>query len=172
MAAPWCWAELPERGRRFQPDLGRRDAGRVQSGEQHVVVGDSGALVNQLTILPGGQLQLDTAANKFLDTLSLINQGTVTWNAGQLLNGGQPATVVSNGGRFSLQWRQFLQRLLRPDQHAGLDQHERSVFLKPFFFFVWRPFALTFTNRPGLRNASAVSAQLALLLLMYSSIVH
>ena len=61
---------------------------------------NSGNLVNQLTILPGGQLQFNTAANKFLDTLNLINQGTVTWNAGQLLNGGQPATVVSNGGQW------------------------------------------------------------------------
>jgi hypothetical protein len=61
---------------------------------------NSGYLVNQLTILPGGELQLNTTANKFLDTLNLINQGTVTWNAGQLLNGGQPATVVSNGGQW------------------------------------------------------------------------
>ena len=61
---------------------------------------NSGYLVNQLTVLPGGQLQFNTAANKFLNTLSLINQGTVTWNDGQLYNGGQPATVVSNGGQW------------------------------------------------------------------------
>jgi len=60
----------------------------------------SGSLLGSLVILSGGQLQLNTAANKFLDTLNLINQGTVTWNAGQLLNGGQPATVVSNGGQW------------------------------------------------------------------------
>ncbi|MBI3852669.1 MAG: hypothetical protein HY298_20625, partial [Verrucomicrobia bacterium] len=61
---------------------------------------NSGYLVNQLTVLAGGELQLNTPGNKFLDTLTLINQGTVTWNAGQLLNGGQPATVVSNGGQW------------------------------------------------------------------------
>ena len=60
----------------------------------------SGSLLGSLTILPGGQLPFNTAANKFLNTLNLINQGTVTWNAGQLLNGGQPATVVSNGGQW------------------------------------------------------------------------
>src|SRR6185369_14664616 len=60
----------------------------------------SGSLLGSLTILSGGELQLNTAANKFLDTLNLINQGTVTWNAGQLLNGGQPSTVISNGGQW------------------------------------------------------------------------
>ena len=64
------------------------------------IVVNSGYLVNQLTVLPGGQLQFNTAANKFLNTLSLINQGTVTWNDGHLYNGGQPATVVSNGGQW------------------------------------------------------------------------
>ncbi|MBI3853972.1 MAG: hypothetical protein HY298_27410, partial [Verrucomicrobia bacterium] len=61
---------------------------------------NSGYLVNQLTVLAGGELLLNTPGNKFLDTLTLINQGTVTWNDGQLLNGGQPATVVSNGGQW------------------------------------------------------------------------
>ncbi len=60
----------------------------------------SGALLGTWVIQPGGQLQFNTTANKFLDTLNLINQGTVTWNDGQLLNGGQPATVVSNGGQW------------------------------------------------------------------------
>src|SRR6185369_10533468 len=61
---------------------------------------NSGVLVGQLTIQPGGQLQFNTPANKFLDTLNLVNQGTVIWNDGQLLNGGQPATVISNGGQW------------------------------------------------------------------------
>ena len=38
----------------------------------------SGALLGTLTIQPGGQMQFNTTANKFLDTLHLINQGTVT----------------------------------------------------------------------------------------------
>jgi hypothetical protein len=61
---------------------------------------NSGFLLGQLTIQPGGQLQFNTPANKFLDTLNLVNQGTVLWKDGQLLNGGQPATVVSNGGQW------------------------------------------------------------------------
>ena len=61
---------------------------------------NSGSLINQLTVLPGGQLLFNTPANKFMNTFTLINQGTVTWADGQLLNGGQPATVVSNGGQW------------------------------------------------------------------------
>src|SRR5204863_148337 len=64
------------------------------------IVVNSGVLVHQLTVQPGGQLFFNTTANKFLDTLNLINQGTVTWSDGQLLNGGQPATVISNGGQW------------------------------------------------------------------------
>ena len=64
------------------------------------LVVNSGSLVNQLTVQPGGQLLFNTTANKFLNAFTLINQGTVTWNDGQLLNGGQPATVVSNGGQW------------------------------------------------------------------------
>jgi len=64
------------------------------------LVVNSGNLINQLIVQPGGQLSFNTPANKFLNTFTLINQGTVTWNDGQLLNGGQPATVVSNGGQW------------------------------------------------------------------------
>jgi hypothetical protein len=63
---------------------------------------NSGSLINQLTVQPTAQLLLNTTANKFLNAFTLINQGTVTWNAGQLLNGGQPATVISNGGQWLL----------------------------------------------------------------------
>jgi hypothetical protein len=64
------------------------------------LVVNSGFLINQLTVQPAGQLSFNTPANKFLNAFTLINQGTVTWNDGQLLNGGQPATVVSNGGQW------------------------------------------------------------------------
>ncbi len=64
------------------------------------LVVNSGSLINQLTVQPAGQLLFNTSANKFLNAFTLINQGTVTWNDGQLLNGGQPATVVSNGGQW------------------------------------------------------------------------
>jgi hypothetical protein len=53
-----------------------------------------------MIVQPSGQLQFNTTGNKFLDTLNLVNQGTVIWSDGQLLNGGQPATVVSNGGQW------------------------------------------------------------------------
>src|ERR1051326_7540168 len=77
--------------------------GATLSGSNRVsatFVVNSGFLPGTLLVQPGGQLQFNTPANKFLDSLNLINQGTVTWNDGQLLNGGQPATVVSNGGQW------------------------------------------------------------------------
>src|SRR5262249_30316275 len=77
--------------------------GATLSGSNRVsgsFVVNSGVLPGTLVVQPSGQLQLNTTANKFLDSLYLINQGTVTWNNGQLLNGGQPATVVSNGGQW------------------------------------------------------------------------
>jgi hypothetical protein len=64
------------------------------------LVVNSGSLVNQLIVQPGAQLSFNTPANKFLNAFTLINQGTVNWTDGQLLNGGQPATVVSNGGQW------------------------------------------------------------------------
>lgn len=38
----------------------------------------SGTMLGSLVILPGGQLQFNTTGNKFLNSLNLINQGTLT----------------------------------------------------------------------------------------------
>ena len=60
----------------------------------------AGSLLGSVAVQPGGQIIFSTPANKFLNAFTLFNQGTVTWTDGQLLNGGQPATVVSNGGQW------------------------------------------------------------------------
>src|SRR5438552_7709097 len=60
----------------------------------------SGSLVNYFTTLPATTEIYTLSLHDALPILNLINQGTVMWKDGQLLNGGQPATVVSNGGQW------------------------------------------------------------------------
>ena len=61
---------------------------------------NSGSMAGRLTVESGGQLLLATAADKTLYSLTLLNQGTVQWSAGNLWFGSTPTTVVSNGGQW------------------------------------------------------------------------
>ncbi len=59
---------------------------------------NSGGADGQLTIQPGGLLVLGTGSAKNLYSLTLVNQGSVSWTGGTLQGGSTPTTVVSNGG--------------------------------------------------------------------------
>jgi hypothetical protein len=61
---------------------------------------NSGSLVDHLTILPGGELLMGLGGNKLLYDLFLFNQGTVSWSGSSLNVGGNPGTVISNGGSW------------------------------------------------------------------------
>jgi len=63
---------------------------------------NSGGLSSWLTVLPGGTLSFDTAADKTLYQLTLINQGTVNWNGGRLLGGNTPTTTITNAGLWQI----------------------------------------------------------------------
>ncbi len=63
---------------------------------------NSGAVDGQLTVQPGGQMNLATTATKLLHWLTLINQGTVLWSGGHLSGGSTPTTVISNGGLWQI----------------------------------------------------------------------
>jgi hypothetical protein len=72
---------------------------RVGSGTLRL---NSGGLSSWLTVLAGGTLSFDTAADKTLYQLTLINQGTVNWNAGRLLGGNTPTTIITNSGLWQI----------------------------------------------------------------------
>src|SRR5262249_3310340 len=56
----------------------------------------SGNMVDQLTVLPGGQLNLSGSGSIY--NLTLLNQGTVNWSGGTYTVGETPPTVFSTGG--------------------------------------------------------------------------
>lgn len=60
---------------------------------------NSGNVVDQLTVLPTGQLNLAMPVNTQFYGLSLFNQGTVNWSSGSISVGG---TVISNGGAWNI----------------------------------------------------------------------
>lgn len=57
-----------------------------------------GNLVDTLTVLPQGQLNLAAPSGILLYSLNLINQGTVNWSNGGLAVGGTPPTSIGNSG--------------------------------------------------------------------------
>jgi len=61
---------------------------------------NSGNVVDQMTVLPSGQLNLTAGAfgTQFYG-LTLFNQGTVNWTSGSIAVGG---TVISNGGTWNI----------------------------------------------------------------------
>ncbi|MFO1513575.1 MAG: hypothetical protein U1F83_11770 [Verrucomicrobiota bacterium] len=76
-----------------------RGTNRIGSGALTI---NSGGVDGQLTVLPVGQLNFPTAANKNVYSLFLVNQGTINWSGGNLLGGSTPTTVVSNGGSWQI----------------------------------------------------------------------
>jgi hypothetical protein len=58
----------------------------------------NGGLQGNVTIQPGGALQLSGSTTKNVYQLTLNNQGTVTWSGGQLNGGSTPTTVINNSG--------------------------------------------------------------------------
>jgi fibronectin-binding autotransporter adhesin len=61
---------------------------------------NSGNLLDELTVQPGGQLLLASPGGTQLYSLNLVNQGTVIWSAGGLSVGSTSGTVVSNAGTW------------------------------------------------------------------------
>jgi hypothetical protein len=80
---------------------GSRLKGTNRIGNGNLTI-NVGAVDGQLTVQPGGQLVLATAATKQLHWLTLINQGTVTWSGGNIQGGSTPTTIVSNGGLWQV----------------------------------------------------------------------
>jgi hypothetical protein len=76
-----------------------RGTNRIGNG---VLTMNFGRIGEQLTVQPGGQLQLLTPASKSLYQMTLINQGTITWADGTIQGGSTPATVISNGGLWDI----------------------------------------------------------------------
>jgi hypothetical protein len=62
----------------------------------------SAGLQGMVTVQSGGQLSLDSSAVKNFYNLTLFNQGIVNWNGGNLICGGTPTTVISNGGLWQV----------------------------------------------------------------------
>jgi len=75
-----------------------RGTNRVNNGTLTINVG---SVADRLTIQPAGQLVLAGASMNFYSA-TLINQGTVNWNAGGINVGGTPSTVISNGGLWQI----------------------------------------------------------------------
>lgn len=63
---------------------------------------NGGSLVDRLTILQTGTLVAATTASKLLYSLTLINQGTVEWQAGSLAVGATPPTLIANSGLWQM----------------------------------------------------------------------
>jgi hypothetical protein len=59
----------------------------------------AGNIVDQMTVLPTGQLNLISAGGTQFYGLNLYNQGTVNWTNGSIAVGG---TVISNGGTWNI----------------------------------------------------------------------
>lgn len=60
---------------------------------------NSGNVVDQLTVLPTGQLNLAMPSGTQFYGTSLFNQGTVNWSSGSIAVGG---TIISNGGTWNI----------------------------------------------------------------------
>lgn len=64
---------------------------------------NGGRLAGELTIAAGGRLQFLTSAQKFLDALTLINHGVVSWMGGTLNDGALPSrSRITNTGLWEL----------------------------------------------------------------------
>ena len=59
----------------------------------------AGNMVDQMTVLPTGQLNLAMTAGTQFYGLNLYNQGTVNWSSGSIAVGG---TIISNGGTWTI----------------------------------------------------------------------
>jgi hypothetical protein len=77
------------------PSVSLRGTNRIAG----TVTVNSGNLLDNLTILPGGQLVLANTNNTSLSPCVLVNQGTVNWS-GLTLQGG--TTSISNGGVWTI----------------------------------------------------------------------
>ncbi|MFO1513576.1 MAG: hypothetical protein U1F83_11775, partial [Verrucomicrobiota bacterium] len=82
-----------------------RGTNRVGSGALTLT---AGGVDGFLTVLPAGQLNFSNAASKNVYSLTLINQGAVNWRGGDLLGGGTPTTILSNGGLWQATGDNFL----------------------------------------------------------------
>ena len=60
---------------------------------------NSGALVDTLTVLPGGQLAVMGTLGTQFYSLNLFNQGTFSWSGGSISVGN---TIISNGGIWNI----------------------------------------------------------------------
>mgnify|MGYP001184941594 CR=1 FL=1 len=76
-----------------------RGTNRIGTG---TLVINSGGSDGVLIVGPTGKLQYNTAANKNIYNLRLINQGTVVWSDGNLLGGNTLSTTISNGGLWQI----------------------------------------------------------------------
>lgn len=63
---------------------------------------NTSTIVEQLTILPNGQLVFAGPSGRNLYSATIINQGTVIWASGGINVGGTPPTVISNGGLWQV----------------------------------------------------------------------
>ncbi|MDB6025396.1 MAG: hypothetical protein JWM68_1619 [Verrucomicrobiales bacterium] len=76
------------------------NSGTIASGG--IMIASNCWMQGTLNVQAGGELKFAGSGSKYIYSLNVINQGTVTWSGGSIALGGTPTTTISNGGLWQI----------------------------------------------------------------------